>query len=148
MITYTREEQAAMAVRYTADRQRYAAELAARRETYRREQTPHNLRPGDVVVNSWGYDQTNIDFYEVTRATSHFVWLRKLQQTTKETGFMCGPTAPIPSQYDDTEPESKHKAYMARDYDKPAPAVAPCVNFKYGSGHKWSGRPENCSWYA
>lgn len=27
------------------------------------------VRPGDIFVNTWGYDQTNTDFYEVVRVT-------------------------------------------------------------------------------
>jgi len=27
----------------------------------------HNLKPGDILYSSWGYDQTNIDFYQVTQ---------------------------------------------------------------------------------
>ena len=27
--------------------------------------------PGTILVSTWGYDQTNVDFYEVTRATQH-----------------------------------------------------------------------------
>ena len=26
----------------------------------------HNLKVGDILYSSWGYDQTNIDFYQVT----------------------------------------------------------------------------------
>ncbi len=28
---------------------------------------PHGVKVGDVFVESWGYDQTNIDYYEVVR---------------------------------------------------------------------------------
>ena len=27
----------------------------------------HDLQVGDILKSSWGYDQTNIDYYEVTR---------------------------------------------------------------------------------
>jgi hypothetical protein len=30
-------------------------------------QKPHTLKVGDILVSSWGYDQTNIDYYQVTR---------------------------------------------------------------------------------
>ena len=33
----------------------------------------HDIQPGDVFVESWGYDQTNVDAYEVTRVTAHMV---------------------------------------------------------------------------
>lgn len=28
---------------------------------------PHTLKVGDILYTSWGYDQTNIDFYQVTK---------------------------------------------------------------------------------
>ena len=38
-----------------------AAVKAARKERFK----PHKLNVGDVLYCSWGYDQTNIDFYKV-----------------------------------------------------------------------------------
>lgn len=28
---------------------------------------PHTLRAGDIVYSSWGYDQTNVNFYQITK---------------------------------------------------------------------------------
>ena len=54
---------------------------------------------GDVLVASWGYDQTNIDFYQVVRATKASVWLQPMsQEIVKAGGFMSEyvvPKAPI-----------------------------------------------------
>ena len=33
---------------------------------------------GDILVASWGYDQTNIDFYKVVKATEKSVWLQQV----------------------------------------------------------------------
>ena len=33
---------------------------------------------GDIFVSSWGYDQTNIDFYEVVKATKATVTVRAI----------------------------------------------------------------------
>lgn len=111
-----------------------------RKADYRRElTTPHTLKPGDVVCNSWGYDQTNIDFFEVVSATAHFVWLRQLKQQTTEQGFMAGPTIPLLGQYRDEE-ITKHAASSGKYGNR--------VNFKHGSGYKWDGKPEHCTWYA
>lgn len=38
-------------------------------------QTP---KVGDILDSSWGYDQTNIDFYQVVKTTEHSVWLRSI----------------------------------------------------------------------
>jgi len=39
-----------------------------RKEEYKAERLkPHTLKVGDVLYTSWGYDQTNIDFYKVVK---------------------------------------------------------------------------------
>jgi hypothetical protein len=37
-----------------------AAEAKAKRQAERK--APHTLKVGDILVSSWGYDQTNIDY--------------------------------------------------------------------------------------
>lgn len=49
----------------------------------------HGLPVGTVLVSSWGYDQTNIDFYEVTKATVKTVMLRPIS-ISKENGESWG----------------------------------------------------------
>jgi hypothetical protein len=39
---------------------------------------PHvadTIEPGAILYSSWGYDQTNIDFYYVTRTTAKSAWI-------------------------------------------------------------------------
>jgi len=31
---------------------------------------PHTLKQNDILVSTWGYEQTNVDFYIVTRVVS------------------------------------------------------------------------------
>jgi hypothetical protein len=116
-------------------------------ETMRAEYSkPHTFKAGDIVTNSWGYDQTNVDWYRVTRITAHFVWLQPIAAHVEETGFMSGPSMPNvnvdsddPAQWgfnDLKDPEECHKA------------TGQSVTFKYGSGSKWDGKARYCSWYA
>jgi len=44
---------------------KHKAEVAANRKG----NTTHDVKIGDIFVSSWGYDQTNVDFYKVTRTT-------------------------------------------------------------------------------
>jgi hypothetical protein len=39
----------------------------------------HTFNVGDYAWGSWGYDQTNIDFYVVTRRTEKTVWLQPVK---------------------------------------------------------------------
>ncbi|NYJ18122.1 hypothetical protein [Nesterenkonia sandarakina] len=49
----------------------------------------HGLPVGTVLVSSWGYGQTNIDFYEVTKATAKTVMIRPIS-LAKENGESWG----------------------------------------------------------
>lgn len=43
---------------------------------------PSALKLGDILYSSWGYDQTNIDFYQVTRLVgAHTVEIRAIQSS-------------------------------------------------------------------
>lgn len=101
---------------------------------------PTSLKVGDVIVNTWGYDQTNVDSYEVTRKTAHYVWLREIasQHTPDgDSGSMSGRVVPLPGQFLEKSVEEKHKA--SGEY----------VSFEHGSGSKWDGkRSYYNSWYA
>jgi hypothetical protein len=97
------------------------------------------LKIGDIVYNSWGYDQTNIDFYEVVGSTEKTVKLRQLCQHIEETNFMAGNTTPQPGQYRNDEITVHHVQPMGKS----------CfINFEYGAGCLWDGTPIYCSWYA
>jgi len=55
-----------------------------------------SLRVGDILYSSWGWEQTNIDFYQVIAIRGSAVDLRQLDQRTTEDGYMCGTTVPLP----------------------------------------------------
>lgn len=45
---------------------------------------------GDVVENSWGYDQTNVDFYEVTEVKEKSIVMREVKQNCSDHGGPSG----------------------------------------------------------
>lgn len=48
---------------------------------------PHvadKIEPGAILYSSWGYDQTNIDFYMVTRCTAKSAWIVPMSSTMTE----------------------------------------------------------------
>ena len=112
----------------------------ARKSQWRAEASkPHTLKPDDIVYNSWGYDQTNIDWYQVVQVSEHFVWLRRIGANVTETSFMSGPTIPKPNHFI-SEEVTKHKA-TANEHGN-------YITFKYGAGSNWDGQKLHCSWYA
>ena len=53
------------------------------------------LKVGDIVNTSWGYDQTNVDFFVVTRVSAKMVWVRPIASDYEATGHMCGRAWPV-----------------------------------------------------
>ena len=89
-----------------ADQQIEAGEAAvqharARKEALRRDVIAMSakLRVGSLLATSWGYDQTNVDFYEVIARTPGTATVRQIAATLRETGFMAGKVTPRPGVY-------------------------------------------------
>ena len=61
---------------------------------------PRSLVVGDVLRASWGYDQTNIDFYQVVALIgAQMVEIRELAQEREATEFMQGRCVPLVGQF-------------------------------------------------
>ena len=98
------------------------------------------LDVGDVIVNSWGYDQTNVDFYVIQSVSAKFV---TVQPCSSE---LTGGAGHSMSGYRIAKPETMHGEITRHGvYAFGSDAR---INFKYGSAQKWDGQPEFCSWYA
>jgi len=54
---------------------------------------------GDILYSSWGYDQTNIDFYEIVRVTGSMVVVRKLEKRVVRSSGSTDYVVPVPGQY-------------------------------------------------
>jgi hypothetical protein len=107
---------------------------------------PHTFKVGDVVTNSWGYDQTNVDWYRVVKTSDHFVWLQPICGHTEETGFMSGRSEPQMDVTGDDPTKWGFKSSGAKIERHKAYGSNVCM--KYGSGSKWSGETKYASWYA
>lgn len=46
--------------------------------------TKQYFQVGDVLYSSWGYEQTNINFYQVVKATDKTVWVREISKQIEE----------------------------------------------------------------
>ncbi len=110
--------------------------IKAEEERMAQRNKPNSLKEGDILSYSWGYDQTNVDFYQVVATTKKSVKLRPIQQNTKETGFMAGHTEPVKDAFVGERVLTKRVTF------------GDTVSMDYGVGRKWDGRPVSCSWYA
>lgn len=96
------------------------------------------LQVGDVLVSSWGYEQTNVNYYEVTAVIGRVtVELRPIAQQVVETkGPMSETVAPAVGQY-----IGAPKRYRVCDGD-----IVKVSSSQHA--RKWDGRPEYQSHYA
>ena len=99
----------------------------------------HNLNPGDILHGSWGYDQTNCEFYQVISRTDKSVRIREIAQTSVDgsQGFMSESRRP--------EPENVIGEQITRRVSIGNDCRG---NHKHISLSLWSGAPRYSSWYA
>jgi hypothetical protein len=50
---------------------------------------------------SWGYDQTNVNYFQVTRVSAKGVWVREIgcESVPGTQGFMCQDVKPSPGKF-------------------------------------------------
>lgn len=94
------------------------------------------LKVGDILVSSWGYDQTNVNFYEIVSVKGSTVTLKELAQNLKETGFMSGVTKPVKGSY-------LNKAEIKRVVRSGHVNISSCQ-----TASLWNGSECYRSWYA
>lgn len=78
-------------------RERQARSAAMRKISAKRANLSHSFSVGQILYTSWGYDQTNIDFFEVSRVVSPQsieVRRRNSAETESSPGAFRGTTVP------------------------------------------------------
>lgn len=66
----------------------------------------YGIKVGDIFYSSWGYEQTNIDFYQVIALKgTTMATLRKINHTSRNIGFCSDMVKPIPDSFaENSEP--------------------------------------------
>lgn len=86
-------------VKEAAEGRKLSVDYKAKRKAEKAAFVP-SVKIGDVFGTSWGYDQTNREFYQVVGLPSaKTVELREIAQDVTETGFMAGKTKPIKDKF-------------------------------------------------
>lgn len=94
------------------------------------------MKLGTIFYSSWGYDQTNIDFYEVVGFKGKtLVLLRELEQVKEPTGDMYGRTKPKPGKY-------KSGKFQRRCTADHLISIT-----KSQTAYLWDGKPKNYTSY-
>lgn len=99
----------------------------------------HTLKVGDILNSSWGYEQTNVTFYQVTRVTKSSVELGTLRSVETSDGplSMTGSKLPLPNEF----------AHGNRFLKRVSPqGQVKMASYEFAS--KWDGKPQRFSSYA
>lgn len=118
------------------------AERMAKRKA-ERQNFEHNVKVGDIFYTSWGYEQTNIDFYQVIEVKGKFATIRQIAgEVTDYHSSMSGEKVATPGAFlERSEPIRKMilRGYNGEPYMK-------ISSFEYAS--PWDGKPKSwSSWY-
>ena len=98
------------------------------------------LKVGDILVYTWGWEQTNVDFYEVVGVTAKSAVIREVKaiRTDGPPMSMTGTSVPSPGDYDG-EPQRKSVKHTEQG--------EPWVKMAHGHADLWDGTPQNWSSY-
>lgn len=73
---------------------------ALRAEAAAKRAAGHQLAVGDVLEASWGYEQTNVDYYQVTALIGRcMVEVREIGRQAEQTGYLQGDCVPAKNQF-------------------------------------------------
>jgi len=97
---------------------------------------------GDIFYHSWGYEQTNIDFYQVVTVSGKSATFQKIGASSRETGFMCGRKKAVKNSFTKDEPFKKMLKYQ-----ESGGVLVPYIRFEFGWCEKWDGRELGYSYY-
>jgi hypothetical protein len=101
------------------------------------------LKVGTIMVSSWGYDQTNIDFYVVVRSNAKTAWINEINSIKNYTGNMSGTAMPDTKNMNmKIGPKTLRKKIDNFGSD---PSIS--LN-SFSSAYVWDGKPENYTSYA
>lgn len=96
---FASEENRARKIADHAAAQRRHAEYMAKRKAERKA-APCKLEPGAILVASWGYDQTNLNWYQVTaKIGARTVELRPIAAESEDSSSMSGTARGLKDQF-------------------------------------------------
>jgi len=81
---------------FRQSRARFHANTLLRRQASKR---PHTLKTGDILNTCWGYEQTNVEFYQIIAVKGVMVTLRQIACDYVPTEYMSGETTPRPDKF-------------------------------------------------
>jgi len=105
---------------------------------------------GDIVVNSWGYEQTNVDYYQVVEVLNKKIRVKAISAKIAEStgNSMSAMLTPIKDSFLEDNERNNYLLSLKAEYNYTKQIICKICNpesFYYF--HKWDGTPDYCSWY-
>lgn len=117
-------------------------EMTAKRKADRKgtEKDLAKVQVGSIFHWSWGYEQTNCQFFQVVEKKGKKIVLREIGQKSVpgSESFMSDSRLPIKGQFLKKDPFSKKLQFSNGK---------PYISMKFGWCDLWDGKPQHCSWY-
>jgi hypothetical protein len=132
-----------------AKEKNYADARQGRKDDEKRErEILKTLKPtlavGDILVSSYGYDQTNKDFFQIVSVKGKTALVQEIGQHVEEDGYMSGRAMPNSSS---KKGKPFKKLICLRSYDG-TNAIESIKISECQRAYLWDGKPEYVSWYA
>lgn len=115
------------------------------------EQT-NQIKVGTIFLMTYGYDQTNVHFFQVTRTSPKGVFVREIACKGVEgtEGFMCQDVVPVPNSF--LEKSQWCGGFGGKNEEifrkvTPGKYVGFSIKGRYFA-HVWNGEKTYQSWYA
>lgn len=109
----------------------------AKKEYRQKKNAPHTLKPGDILFTSWGWEQTNIDFFRVVAVKSKTITLQEIGATSvTATGWASDMVIASPENIIGTPFLKRADGFNRVKLDRSRTA------------QPYDGRPLHRSWYA
>lgn len=96
--TFSNEAQRAKRIQETIEANRSALAYKQQQQQERKD-FQHNLKIGDILNSSWGYDQTNVEFYEVVQVAGKQVLIREVAQKIVRQSADMNWVVPVPGKF-------------------------------------------------
>ena len=100
---------------------------------------PHTMVVGDIIHHSWGWEQTQCDYYQITEVTPHGATIRAIQSAAVDGSTVSHGMADRRTAVKD--------AFCGEPFKVRIDGGGYVTTLKHGNASKWDGRANYCSWY-
>lgn len=117
---------------------------AMKQDTRAERSKPHTLKVGDILHHSWGWEQTNCDYYQIIAVTPHGATIQEIASHTVPDSTYKHGMADMRLAVKDSFCGDPFKVRI-NGFNHVAAGDGP---LSHGSCGIWDGKANYCSWYA